>query len=75
MEYDKIMAGGNLDNIVARLTACTAMIAIVHANMSDDGDIAEALYGCVDSLTSIKRDFEADIACADDYIPTVEVVA
>ena len=59
MEYDKIMAGENLENIVNRLSGCCAMLDMVHANMSGDGLCVEALYGCCESLKGICRDLDA----------------
>lgn len=73
MEYDKIMAGENLENIVNRLSGCCAMLDMVHANMSGDGLCVEALYGCCESLKGICRDLDADIASAEDFIPVPEV--
>ena len=65
---DKIMAGGNLDNIVGRLTACTGLLHVIHANMpTDAGDLSEALYAACDLLETINRDFQADIDSAEDY--------
>ena len=68
MEHDKIMAGGNLDNIVCRLNSCLAMLRVVHSNLAaeDDSDTVDALYGACDMLRAIIQDFEADIAGADD---------
>lgn len=65
---DRIMAGGNLDNIAGRLTACTGLLHVIHANMpADAGDLSEALYAACDLLEMITRDFQADIDSADDY--------
>lgn len=75
MERDKIMAGGNLENTVNRLSCCCAMLDIVHANMNGDSQCIDALCGCRDLLELICRDFEADIASAEDFVPATEVVA
>ena len=62
---DKIMRMDDLDNIAGRLSGCIAMLVIVHANLTGDNNIAEALYGCID----------ADVASSEDYIPVAGVVA
>lgn len=72
---DKIMRMDDLDNIAGRLSGCIAMLVIVHANLAGDNNIAEALYGCIDLLESISRDFDADVASSEDYIPVAGVVA
>ena len=70
MKYDKIMAGGNLCNIVERLTACIGLLHVIHSNMPADArylDLSEALYAACDLLEMITRDFQADIDAAEDY--------
>lgn len=67
MIEDKIMAGGNLDNIVARLTYCGALLDALIAAMGDN-KMVDALSGVHDLLNSICRDFQADIDGAEDYI-------
>ncbi len=64
---DKIMAGGNLDNIVARLTYCGALLDALIGAM-DDNRMVDALAGAHDLLNSICRDFQADIDSAEDCI-------
>ena len=66
MEYDKIMAGGNLDNIMARLIYCGALLDALIGAMDDNG-MVDALSGVHDLLNSICRDFQADIDGAEDY--------
>ena len=64
---DKIMAGGNLDDIVGRLTACIGLLHVIHANMPvDAGDLSESLYAACDLLECITRDFKADIDGAEE---------
>lgn len=72
---DKIMSEGKLDAAIGHLTSCIAMLAVVHASMSDDGDVSEALWGCINFLSSISRDLEAGINSAKDYISSEEVAA
>lgn len=67
MNHDKIMPGGNLDNIAGRLTACGAILHVIHAGMGSGGELSEALYGACGLLESICRDFQADIEAAGDY--------
>lgn len=68
MTYDKVMPGQNLEDIMVRLTACGAVLRTIHADMSpESGDLCDAIYGACDLLNSICRDFQADIAAAEDY--------
>lgn len=67
---DKIMAGGNLDNIVSRLDCCAALLRVLHASMGESGGpdwLRNALAGACDLLETINRDFQADIDAAEDY--------
>lgn len=66
MKYDKIMAGGNLENIMARLVYCSALLDVLIGAMGDNG-MMDALAGVHDLLNSINRDFRADIDAAEDY--------
>jgi len=66
MKYDKIMAGGDLDNIIARLIYCEALLDALIGAMGDDC-MVDALSGVQDLLNSICRDFQADIDAAEDY--------
>lgn len=68
MKYDKIMAGGNLDNITGRLCGCVAVFRMLHAEADTPGpDFCDALYGAIDLLEMICRDRQADIDSAEDY--------
>ncbi len=68
MEHDKIMAGKNLEDIMARLTGCLALLRLLRG-ASDPGKIpGDAINGVRDLLEMIIRDFQADIDAADDYI-------
>lgn len=64
---DKIMAGGNLDDIMLRLTCCNALLDALIYSMNDNS-MVDALNGVHDLLTSICKDFQADIDAAEDYI-------
>lgn len=66
LKYDKIVAGGNLENIMSRLIYCGALLDALIAAMSDNS-MADALAGVHDLLNSICRDFQADIDGAEDY--------
>jgi len=69
------MAGGNLDNIMGRLICCRALLDAIRWAMTDESStIEDALAGAGDLLTSICKDFEADIDAAEDFIPAAEVV-
>lgn len=67
LKYDKIMAGGNLDDIVARLRGCEALIDTLCESAEVEKIPEEALSGVSDLLSCITRDLEADIAAAEDY--------
>ena len=63
---DKIMVGGNLEEIYNRLQACHATFCIIQADIPD-GTSSRALCGACDLLECILRDFHADIEGAEDY--------
>lgn len=68
MKYDKIMAGGNLENITSRLVGCVAVLRTLHADAANPGpDFCDALYGAIDLLESICGDRQADIDSAEDF--------
>jgi len=67
MKYDKIMAGGNLENIMVRLHGCKGVIKAIGSAIPDDAIVSDALYGAADLLEMICRDFQADIDAAEDY--------
>ena len=66
LKYDKIMAGGSLDDIVGRLTCCHAVLDVIRMDMEAE-KVADAIAGACDLLNSIIRDFQADIDSAEDY--------
>ena len=60
-----IMSCGNLEDIVNRLAGCQAVLDAVR-DVSDECAISvEALSGVSDLLEMIRRDFQADIDCAE----------
>lgn len=65
---DKIIAGGNLENIMTRLWACCATFRVIHSSMECDAnaDSIDALYGACDLLRGIVEDLQADIDAAED---------
>lgn len=65
---DKIMAGGNLDNIVARLNGCRALLYLLYKSAGTSTISEYAINGVCDLLEMICRDFQADIDSAEDYI-------
>lgn len=67
MKYDKIMAGDNLDNIMARLNGCRALVDTLREVVGVSTIPEEALGGISDLLEMICRDFQADIDGAEDY--------
>lgn len=67
MKYDKIMAGGNLDNIVTRLNGCRALLYLLYESAGTSAISGDAINGVCDLLEMICRDFQADIDGAEDY--------
>ena len=66
LEYDKIMAGKNLDDIVDRLEGCKALVLALCQFAEASVVSGPALSGVADLLGGILRDLEADIAAAED---------
>lgn len=64
---DKIMAGGNLQNILNRLAQCHALLSALAK--SEKSDI---LHGIADLLRCIVNDFETDVDCANDAPTTTQ---
>jgi len=67
VKYDKIMAGGNLENIMDRLNGCRAVLYALYEIAGTSAVSENALYGACDLLEMICRDFQADIDAAEDY--------
>lgn len=65
---DKIMAGGNLEEIMGRMIGCHAVLEVIH-KAAGESTMADAIAGAVDLMRSIYMDFEADVSCAEDYTP------
>lgn len=63
---DKIMAGGNLEEIMNRMIGCHAVLEVIH-QAAGKSSLADAIAGAVDLMRSICMDFEADISAAEDY--------
>ena len=66
MTEDKIMAGGNLDNILRRMVCCCAVLDVI-AEAASDKPLADAIAGANALLQSIYQDFDADISSAEEY--------
>lgn len=67
MKYDKIMAGGNLENIMDRMKGCLALLNVLYESAGSSVISEEAIYGVRDLLEMICRDFQADIDSAEDF--------
>lgn len=67
MKYDKIMARGNLDNVMDRLNGCRALLYLLYECSGASGIPGNAVNGVCDLLDCICRDFQADIDSAEDY--------
>ena len=67
MMDEKIIAGGNLSNILCRLYCCIAIFEFVQGEATEI--IVDALYGACDLLKCITKDLEEDIERASNYKP------
>lgn len=66
-----IMSVRDLEDTVNRLAGCQAVLDAVR-DVSDECCVSvEALSGVSDLLEMIRRDFQADIDCAEIYTETV----
>lgn len=63
---DKIMVGGDPNNIVGRLIHCRAVLDAIQMAMGDD-PLVDAVAGVCDLLDGMSRDIQADIDAAGDY--------
>ena len=66
MKYDKIMAGGNLENIRNRMVCCCAVLDAIRKS-DIENPLTDAIAEACDMLGHICDDFEADISAAEDY--------
>ena len=66
VKYGKIMAGGNLENILSRMVCCCAVLNAVRES-DIENPLTDALAGASDLLGRICDDFEAEISDAEDY--------
>lgn len=60
----KIMTADDLDNIVFRLSCCHSLLCVL---TEEPGCSVDALSAAADLLNSILRDFEENIAGAEDF--------
>ena len=67
MKYDKIMAGGNLENIMDRLKGLRALLYLFYETAGVSDIPEDAVKGVCDLADVICRDFQADIDGAEDY--------
>ena len=66
MKKELLIPQSNLEDIVGRLTCCHALLDALVGAMGDNS-MVDALSGANDLLSSICRDFQADIDCAEVY--------
>lgn len=59
------MPAKNLMDISIRLSCCTALLDAIDNAMCDGGPWGDAVCGVRDLLECIRRDFQADIDCAE----------
>ena len=69
VQHDKIMAGGNLENIMNRLNGCLALLDALYVAADCSVFSEEAIEAVHDLLEAIYKDFKADIEAAEDYSP------
>lgn len=67
MKYDKIMAGGNLENIMDRMKGRRALLYLLYESAGVSAISEDAIKGVCDLADVICRDFQADIDGAEDY--------
>lgn len=70
---DKIMPGGNLEDIMNRLNGCRALVAMLYEVAGASAIPEDAINAVGDLLGTICRDFQADIDAAGDYQGAEEV--
>lgn len=62
----KIMAEGNLDDILRRLNSCHAVLCAIQTGIADPY-LSDVVFGACDLLKGIAKDLQADVECAEDY--------
>ena len=67
MKRGKIMAEGNLEDIMERLQGCLALLHLLYESVGVSAISGDAVNGVRDLLEMICRDFQADIDAAEDY--------
>ena len=72
---DIVMSKSNLEDIANRLAGCHAVLDTLREICGISTISEDALSGVSDLLEMIRRDFQADIDCAEDFGPAAEVVA
>lgn len=70
-----VMSHSNLEDIANRLAGCQAVLDALVEVAGISAISGDALSGASDLLEMIRRDFQADIDCAEEYGPAAEVVA
>lgn len=61
----KIMAEGNLNDILRRLNGCHAVLCAIQAGIADPY-LSDVVFGACDLLKGIAKDLQADIESAED---------
>lgn len=67
IQHDKIMTGGNLEDILKRLNGCRALLNVLYVEAGGSVVGEDAISGVRDLLDAICRDFQSDIEGAEDY--------
>lgn len=57
---------GNMEDILARLAGCEEVFQCIKNNMPEDTRLNDAMFGAIDLLRSITRDFQADVDSAEE---------
>lgn len=66
MSTELLMSRDNLEDIMDRLKGCRALMEALHMVSEETVIPVATLGGMCDLLECICRDFEADIACAEN---------
>lgn len=62
----KVMASGNLDEIMGRLVCFGSLLESIRLSMDEEDSTVDALASAKDLLSCICRDFQADIDSAEE---------
>lgn len=65
MGEEIVMSKDNLEELLTRIFGCKAVMETINKALPKGVLYSDALYGAIDLLDHIGKDFDADIACAE----------